>query len=52
LRLALGYSYREIAEAEHTSYSTTNKQIARAKRLLRELENSAESGGENPLPRP
>ncbi len=38
LRLALGYSYREIAIAEHASYSTTNKQIARAKRLLRALD--------------
>jgi DNA-directed RNA polymerase specialized sigma24 family protein len=38
LRLALGYSYAEIAAAEHASPTTTNKQIARAKRILRELE--------------
>ncbi|MGI8730597.1 MAG: RNA polymerase sigma factor [Solirubrobacteraceae bacterium] len=36
LRLALGYSYREIAAAERVSHTTTNKQIARAKRHLRE----------------
>jgi DNA-directed RNA polymerase specialized sigma24 family protein len=52
LRLALGYSYREIAEAEHASYTTTSKQIARAKRLLRELEARDESGGENGVARP
>jgi len=41
LRLALGYSYDEIAVAEGAaSYSTVNKQIARAKRLLRNLEES------------
>ena len=38
LRLALGYSYREIAAHERVSLTTTNKQIARAKRLLRALE--------------
>ena len=38
LRLALGYSYREIAAQERVSLTTTNKQIARAKRLLRALE--------------
>ena len=41
LRLALGYSYREIAAAENVSYTTTNKQIAKAKRLLRELAHDA-----------
>lgn len=40
LRLALGYSYKEIAAAEHASATTTNKQIARAKRILRDLERS------------
>jgi DNA-directed RNA polymerase specialized sigma24 family protein len=38
LRLMLGYSYDEIASHEGVSATTTNKQIARAKRLLRELE--------------
>jgi DNA-directed RNA polymerase specialized sigma24 family protein len=38
LRLALGYSYREIAAHEGASMTTTNKQIARAKRLLRALD--------------
>ena len=38
LRLALGYSYREIASDEGVSLTTTNKQIARAKRLLRALD--------------
>lgn len=52
LRLALGYSYREIAEAEHASYTTTSKQIARAKRLLRELEARGEAGGEKRVPGP
>jgi DNA-directed RNA polymerase specialized sigma24 family protein len=41
LRLALGYSYDEIATAEGASRTTTNKQIARAKRLLRDLERHA-----------
>jgi hypothetical protein len=44
LRLAVGYSYHEIAAAEDASYSTTNKQMARAKRLLRELDHA--QGGE------
>lgn len=35
VRLASGYSHREIAAAEHASATTTNKQITRAKRLLR-----------------
>ena len=52
LRLALGYSYREIAAAEHVSYTTTNKQIARAKRLLRDLEAVSERSGENRVPCP
>jgi DNA-directed RNA polymerase specialized sigma24 family protein len=38
LRLAMGYSYHEISRAEGVSWSTTSKQIARAKRILRELE--------------
>ena len=42
LRLALGYSYREIAVHEQASLTTTNKQIARAKRLLRALESQDE----------
>jgi DNA-directed RNA polymerase specialized sigma24 family protein len=46
LRLALGYSYDEIGEAEGASYTTVNKQIARAKRLLRELEHTEPAGGE------
>jgi len=41
LRLALGYTYNEIGAAEGASYSTVNKQIARAKRLLRDLEQAA-----------
>ena len=40
LRLALGYSYREIAIDERASLTTTNKQIARAKRQLRALDSS------------
>jgi DNA-directed RNA polymerase specialized sigma24 family protein len=31
LRLAVGYSYDEIAAVERVSYTTTNKQITRAK---------------------
>jgi len=50
LRLALGYSYHEIAAAEQVSYTTTNKQIARAKRLLRNLEAVSEQSGENRVP--
>lgn len=42
MRLALGYSYREIAAHEDASLTTTNKQIARAKRLLRALESHDE----------
>jgi DNA-directed RNA polymerase specialized sigma24 family protein len=38
LQLALGFSYREIAVREGASMTTTNKQIARAKRLLRALD--------------
>jgi DNA-directed RNA polymerase specialized sigma24 family protein len=49
LRLALGYSYDEIAAAEGVSYTTTNKQIARAKRLLRELD-APQPWGANPRP--
>jgi len=49
LRLALGYSYREIAAAERVSDTTTNKQIARAKRHLRDL---ATDPAPLPSPRP
>jgi DNA-directed RNA polymerase specialized sigma24 family protein len=42
LRLALGYSYRDIAAHEDASMTTTNKQIARAKRLLRALDTPQE----------
>ena len=38
LRQALGRSYREIAADEAVSLTTTNKQIVRAKRLLRALD--------------
>ena len=38
LRQALGHSYREIAADETVSLTTTNKQIARGKRLLRALD--------------
>ena len=38
LRLALGHGYREIAVEESVSLTTTNNQIARAKRLLRAVE--------------
>lgn len=41
LRLALGHSYREIASDEHVSVTTTNRQIARAKRHLRALDATA-----------
>ena len=40
LRLALGYGYREIAAGESVSLTTTNHQIARAKRLLRAADTS------------
>lgn len=46
LRLALGYSYDEIGAAEGASYTTVSKQIARAKRLLRDLEHAQSAGGE------
>ena len=47
LRLALGYSYDAIA-AEGVSRTTTNKQIARAKHLLRELDCAEDAeGGEH-----
>lgn len=49
LRLALGYSYDEISAAEGVSHTTTNKQIARAKRILRNLDHNANAtGGESP----
>ena len=38
LRLMLGFGYHEIAEAEHTTYRVVNRQVARAKRLLRQLD--------------
>ena len=38
LRHALGHNYREIAADENVSLTTTNKQMARAKRLLRALD--------------
>jgi DNA-directed RNA polymerase specialized sigma24 family protein len=41
LRLALGYSYDEISLAEGVSHTTTNRQIARAKRILRDLDDNA-----------
>ena len=44
LRLALGYSYHEIAIAEGVSYRTTDRQITRAKRRLEEI--AAADGGE------
>jgi len=40
LRLAVGYSYAEIAAAEGVSARTTDRQIARAKRILRDLQNT------------
>ena len=40
LRLAVGYSYTEIAAAEGVSARTTDRQIARAKRILRDLQNT------------
>ncbi len=48
LRLMLGYSYEEIGAQEHASRTTTNNQIARAKRLLRQIEarENAQAGGE------
>jgi len=44
LRLALGYSYDEISAAEGVTYRTTNRQIVRAKALLRAA--AAAHGGE------
>jgi DNA-directed RNA polymerase specialized sigma24 family protein len=38
LRLMIGYSYDEIAAKEHTTYRVVNRQVARAKRLLRQIE--------------
>lgn len=38
LRHALGHGYREIAAQENASLTTTNKQIARARRLLRAID--------------
>jgi DNA-directed RNA polymerase specialized sigma24 family protein len=50
LRQMLGYSYDEIAALEGVTRTCTNKQLARAKRLLRQIEqrhNQADAGGEN-----
>ena len=38
LRLMVGYSYNDIAAAEDVSYRIVNRQVARAKRLLRQLD--------------
>jgi DNA-directed RNA polymerase specialized sigma24 family protein len=46
LRLALGYSYDEISAAEGVSQTTTSRQIARAKRILRDLDRSANATGD------
>jgi DNA-directed RNA polymerase specialized sigma24 family protein len=51
LRQMLGYSYIEIAALEGVTRTCTNKQLARAKRLLRQIEqrhNNTFVGGENP----
>ena len=51
LRLMLGYSYQEISSQEGTTLTSTNKQIARAKRLLRQIEareNAGEGGEDQP----
>jgi hypothetical protein len=50
LRLALGYSYDEISAAEGVSHTTTNRQIARAKRILRDLDASANATGDDQPP--
>ena len=44
LRQAIGYSYDDIAAAEHATYTTTRRLIAHARRRLRELERAR--GGE------
>ena len=41
LRLIIGNSYNEIATQENTSYRVVNRQIARAKRLLRQIDDRA-----------
>ena len=38
LRLMLGHAYDNIAAAENTTYRVVNRQVARAKRLLRQIE--------------
>jgi DNA-directed RNA polymerase specialized sigma24 family protein len=38
LRQAIGYSYDEIAAAEHATYTTTSRLITDARRKLRELD--------------
>ena len=53
LRLMVGYSYDEITAQEQTSYRVVNRQVARAKRLLRHIEerhNDASHGGEHAPP--
>lgn len=52
LRLMLGYSYEEIATQEGVTHTSTNKQIARAKHLLREIETreNTDAGGEDDPP--
>jgi DNA-directed RNA polymerase specialized sigma24 family protein len=53
LRLSLGYSYDEISAAEGVSRRTTDRQIARAKRILRDLDRTAGAmGGENRAAQP
>jgi len=49
LRLMLGYSYEEISAQEGATLTSTTKQIARAKRLLRQIEarQNAGEGGED-----
>jgi len=48
----LGYSYAEISAQEGATLTSTNKQIARAKRLLRQIEDreNAGEGGEDHAP--
>jgi DNA-directed RNA polymerase specialized sigma24 family protein len=45
----LGYGYDDIAAAENTTYRVVNRQVARAKRLLRQIEerenNNPDGGG-------
>jgi len=52
LRLIVGYSYNEIATQENTTYRIVNRQVARAKRLLRQIDarENAGEGGEAQAP--